>query len=326
MTSSAISEHGLEATCLHVAPSDDPFTARMRFHQSWYRRHVLNLPPGSNPSARGTAYGNMLRPEDGLQGYNFLSAGIHRCAEQRVSQARGMVEPNRLRNNLLSSQPMCFNLFAPLAQDPSLASRLAAALLQLPEPLQVTEVRIEYAPAKEQHLNDNTAFDAWIAYERGPDIRGFVGIETKLTEPFSQAHFGFENRYRRWRDQAGWWWRPGSEEEFSDKRFNQLWRNHLLAFSALHQPEPTYQEGFCAIIYHDGDTACTQAIDAYRAHLEPLGQTTLQTWCLSEVVGCWAGLVQRRARREWLNAFRLRYLGLQASQPAWRIFEDQNQG
>jgi hypothetical protein len=30
--------------CRHVAPHDDAFTARMRFHQSWYRAAVLNLP------------------------------------------------------------------------------------------------------------------------------------------------------------------------------------------------------------------------------------------------------------------------------------------
>ncbi len=263
MTHFGRSDHGLEADCRHTAASDDAFTARMRFHQSWYRRHVLNLPPGLSRTAHGALYGNMLRPEDGLQGYNFLSEAIYRLVEDRLREAQGAIEPVRLRNNLLSSQPMCFNLFAPLALDPAMASRLIAGLLGLDGALRVTAVRVEYAPPKQQHLNDNTAFDAWIEYERG-GIRGFVGIETKLTDPFSQAYYEFSNRYRRWRDQPDWWWRPASERAFSDTRFNQLWRNHLLAFSILHQPEPAYQEGFCAVVYHDGDTACTQVIEAYR--------------------------------------------------------------
>jgi len=316
--------HGLESGCLHVASSDNRFAARMRFHQSWYRRHVLNLPPGPNPAARGTVYGNMLQPEDGMQGYNFLSAATHSFAEERLHEAQGMVEPNRLRNNLLSSQPMCFNLLAPLAQDLDLASRLLTGLPGLPDSLRVTEVKVEYAPPKEQHLNDNTAFDAWIEYERDPDVRGFVGIETKLTEPFSQAEYAFDERYARWRHRPQWWWRPGAEEEFSDKRFNQLWRNHLLAFSVLYQPQKVYQEGFCAVVYHTEDVACTKAIETYRLQLEPWAQSTLLDWPLGDVVERWAALLEGRNQREWLNAFRLRYLDLEASRPAWYLFKEQS--
>src|SRR4051794_12990890 len=110
-------DHGMELDCRHIAPSDDHFTGRMRFHQSWYRRHVLDLPAGPNEAARGQLYGNMLRQDDGSRGFNFLSEPIYRCAEARLAQNRGAVEARRLRNNLLSSQPMCFNLFAPLKFD-----------------------------------------------------------------------------------------------------------------------------------------------------------------------------------------------------------------
>lgn len=70
-----------EDGCLHIAPSDGPFTARMRFHQSWYRHTVLALPPGPNPAARGALYGNILRPEDGRRGRNFLTETIHAVAQ-----------------------------------------------------------------------------------------------------------------------------------------------------------------------------------------------------------------------------------------------------
>jgi len=317
--------HGLEADCLHVAPSDNQFAARMRFHQSWYRRHVLDLPPGPNPAARGAVYGNMLQPEDGMRGCNFLSEEIHGFAEERLSQAQGMVEPNRLRNNLLSSQPMCFNLIAPLALDHTLASRLIAGLSGLPGGLRVTDVKVEYAPPREQHLNDRTAFDAWIEYERDEGVRGFVGVEAKLTEPFSQAEYAFAERYARWRYQENWWWRNRAEETFSDTRFNQLWRDHLLVFSILHQPEQVYQEGFCAVAYHEKDEACTRAIEAYRLQIEPWAQPTLLDWPLGDMVGRWASLLQSRAQREWLQAFRLRYLDLDTSRPAWQIMKEQSQ-
>jgi hypothetical protein len=45
------------------------------------------------------------------------------------------------------------------------------------------------APEGLQHL-DLTAFDAWIEYRCG-ERKGFIGIETKLTESFSQAEYSF---------------------------------------------------------------------------------------------------------------------------------------
>ena len=323
MTESSTPPHDMEPDCRHVAPSDDRFTARMRFHQSWYRSHVLRLPPGPNPAARGTVYGNLLRPDDGILGRNFLNDSIHRYSGERLAEGSGMMEPKRLRNNLLSSQPMCFNLFAPLVIDLSLASRLLRSLPGLPGGIHVTEVRVEYAPPKEQHLNDGTAFDAWIAHEREGGLRGLVGIETKLTEPFSQAHYAFDERYRRWQDQPGWWWRPGTESDFSSTECNQLWRNHLLAFSILHQPEPAYEDGFCAVVYHGKDTACVSAMAAYRSKLEPGAQSTLLDWPLGDVVERWSDQLRTRAEQEWLDGFHSRYLDLESSRAARALFKSQ---
>jgi hypothetical protein len=114
----------------------------MRFHQSWYRKYVLNLPPGQNPAARGELYGNMLRAEDGDRGFNFLSEAIYQRAIERLKQGRGAVEPYRLLNNMLSSQPMCFNLFAPLKETLELATKLIVALPGVPSGIQVSNVEL----------------------------------------------------------------------------------------------------------------------------------------------------------------------------------------
>jgi hypothetical protein len=51
-------------------------------------------------------------------------------------------------------------------------------------------VDIEYAPdPKEEFLDDRTAFDAFVEFDRVDGTRGFVGIETKLTEPFSRKTY-----------------------------------------------------------------------------------------------------------------------------------------
>src|SRR4051794_24412522 len=85
---------------------DNPFTARMRFHQSWYRERILQVP--FDPQ-RG--YGNYLSAEDGKRGKNFLSPQIFTVATQRIDAKVGAVASGRLLQNMLSSQPMCFNLF-----------------------------------------------------------------------------------------------------------------------------------------------------------------------------------------------------------------------
>ena len=313
----------MESDCRHVVNGEHGFAKRMRFHQSWYRRYVLNLPPGPNASSRprNSIDGNILRKEDGRAGHNFLSCEIHSLAEARIRENDGLVEKLRLRRNLLSSQPMCFNLFGPLAQDLSLAKKLLDALPDGPGDVAVvTDVRIEYAPPSQHHLHDRTAFDAWIAYQRKDGGRGFVGVETKLTEPFSAKEYSFDERYSRWSSVPGWWWKPGAERQFSSIRTNQLWRNHLLAFSMLHQAKPMYNEAYCAVVYHPLDTKCERAIAAYRDLLVPAGQPTLLEWRLDELIERWNRTVIDVAGRSWLDAFQQRYLNLELSRSAWSAF------
>jgi len=215
---------------------------------------------------------------------------------------------------------MCFNLWSPLADDLAAASRLVRALPGLPPDLCVTAVLMEHAPARTTHLNDATAFDAFIEYERPHHIRGFIGIETKLTEPFSRKAYEFARRYSRWMEKPSWWWREGSEAHFAETKTNQLWRDHMLTFAMLNQQDPTYTEAYCAVVYHDADSICGQAITAYRNFLRPEFQHTLLTWPLRTIVGAWETLLAADEEVDWLGAFQRRYLNLAASEGAWMAF------
>ena len=100
----------------------------MRLHQSWYRDRALRVPYGTGPD-RGskTFFGNMLTEESANSGLNFLSPGIFELAKQRV-EGPGVVEPFRLLRNMLSSQPMCFNLLGEIALDLESAVELVHTL------------------------------------------------------------------------------------------------------------------------------------------------------------------------------------------------------
>ena len=64
-------------TNIEIGPQyskDNPFAARMRFHQSWYRARVLRVPFGHGPRKNSPSmYGNFLTQVDGEQGFNFFT-------------------------------------------------------------------------------------------------------------------------------------------------------------------------------------------------------------------------------------------------------------
>lgn len=311
--------HGLENDCKHVAPSDGEFKGRLRFHQSWYRHHALGLSPGPNPQAGGELYGSMLTDSDGQRGFNFLTDEIYGFAAQRLSEGEGAIEPDRLRRNLLSSQPMCFNLFGPLHADLHLATRLISTLPGVPRGLKVRDVQVEYDG--EGLLGDRTAFDAFVEYELENGDLGFIAVETKLTEPFSQKEYP-SKRYTDWFARDNGWWLPGSETDFPNPETNQLWRDHLLTFAVLRQSPGKYKEAFCAVVYHDLDEGCPAAIKAYRRKLTEAGQATLLEWPLGKILSSWHPSADTRQQSDWLSALRLRYVDVNASELAWSKYRE----
>jgi len=324
----SIPEDFPERTCRHLTQAEkinSGYIGRMRFHQSWFRYAVLGLQPGPNPHAAGKLYGNMLKTEDGAEGKNFLAAEIYEVAKQRFPPDRQIDDNGRLYNNLLGSQTMAFNLFGPLKRKP-VATELFRKLPGFPENVTVTDVDFEYPLPSENPMNDHTAFDVFVRYERAGGSKGFVGIETKLTEPFSKQPYPFD-RYAHWKEAGGWWWREGADEEFEKASYNQLWRNHLLAFAMLHQKTPNFDEGYIAVVHPLADKECVDAIAEYRRVLLPEGERTMLHWPLETIVGAWEeALRDDDELHKWIELFQLRYLQLEASEEAWRRFRGDNHG
>ena len=285
--------------------SDNDFARRMRRHQSWYRDHVLKVPYGTGPRLRShTPYGNMLTKQSAEAGLNFLTPGIFDLAKRRIAEGKGTVESFRLMRNMLSSQPMCFNLFGELALDHELATGLVRVLWGK-HIARVTGVHIEWAPEPAaEYLDDRTAFDAFIEYETMDEQAGFVGIETKLSEPFS-VHGYDKPEYRRWMTPDGPW-RAAAGGEVAKQEHNQLWRDHLLAWSLLRHPESKYAEGGLSVVYHPEDRRCREVIAGYRALLRDAA--TFSSFDLAQVVAAWKPLAG-----PWLAKFEQRYLALARS-------------
>ena len=285
---------------------DDKFKQRMRLHQSWYRARVHKV--------GYSEYGNRLTKKDADdRKLNFLNSRIFDLAVDRFPS-----KPSRLMGDMLSSQPMCFNLFGELALDHQLATKLVRAWWG-ERVKQVTRVCFEWKPSKEkqaEYLNDGTAFDAFIEYET-VDGEGFIGIETKLTETFSDTFYddderkpGSQSRYRRWMKKPDGSpdgpWKEDAYVAVSEKKHNQIWRGHLLAWSLLQHRGSKYKEGGFAVVYHPDDDRCRHVIEGYRALLRD--EETFSSFDLREVVKAWKSAATGEKRQEWLSKFEQRYL------------------
>ncbi len=157
------------------------FRARAERRQREYRADVLGL--------GYRTHGHWLAPLDAENGANFVVDSAIEAVRSRAHAGKG-VKPDTFFN-MLTSQAMCFNIFAPLAKDVALARSVLAGFV--PGLTAVRRIAFEYTPAREV-FNDQTGktgvdSDLLIEadWESGP---GVLVVETKFVEPdFSTCGF-----------------------------------------------------------------------------------------------------------------------------------------
>jgi hypothetical protein len=263
--------------------------------------------------------GSMLDRESGSRGLNFLTDEIFQVARRRIGTRHGTVDEYRLLHNLLSSQPMCFNLFGPFVADHDLATRVFRHLFS-ETVSRVLDVQIEYAPEPAaEYLDDRTAFDAFIEYEHVDGKRAFVGVETKLIEPFSPQHYDGP-KYRRWVERPDSPWPEETWGQLDAISHNQLWRDHLLAFALCRHPSSPYAHGQLMLVAPRADEASWSAAEAYR-HLVSADDRSFMQFDLEEFVDGIAAAPLRTDEQNWLRDFRRRYVDLTESEAARRNAE-----
>ncbi len=157
------------------------YRARAEARQRSYRAEVLGAPHGR--------YGHLLSAQAADDGANFIMDEAADAARERQRAGKGVAQ--RTFENMLSSQAMCFNLFAPLATRLDLATE---ALRPFIDGLQaITAIHIEHTPAGDV-FHDQTGrggVDCDVLIE-GHTTQGALAlvIETKLVEPeFSACGF-----------------------------------------------------------------------------------------------------------------------------------------
>jgi hypothetical protein len=290
-----------------LVKGEPPRRTRYRLLQSWYRECELSLPPGSNGER---PVGNML-PEVAVEqnpSLNFLGdERIAAYAAERaslVSQAGGTIDADRLFRNLLSSMPMCFNVFGLLRERPDLAAPVLARATGL-DVAQVDSIECEVAPTEggKPLLSDLTALDAAVEYRTSTGATGLLGVEAKYTEPFSSTDHK-SGRYVEVAQAPDSGFAAGAQRAMLDKRVNQLWRDLLLTTAWQQQHDAA--RAHVVLVSLEDDPGAREAVRLLADHLvEPRSRLIHTTW--EQLIEAMSGHGELRERAD---ALRSRYLDL----------------
>lgn len=215
------------------------FTKQCRAKQGAFREE-MDEPMGVGPwRSSKHKHTNMILDGE-VSGKNFVNEFAFNYAKKRVANKKKneTIDEYRLFNNLLSSQPMAFNLFCPFIQMLEKGMvREVSKIFQTVFPeigiKVVTEVGLEFLHTDvENYLNDRTAMDAIVRYIDTDDKPSFIAIETKYTDILGVNTGIGKTRYNEWIKRLGVF-KPETEESLlrGVKPVSQIYRNFLLTES-----------------------------------------------------------------------------------------------
>lgn len=201
----------------------------------------------------------------------FLSEQVYEVVQRALAEndkakgkARKVIRKDRLLGNLLSSQPLAFNLFAELSLDLKRATQVFRQVLD--ERIdRVTSIQFEHSPGRgdERFTGDHSAMDVFVEYTAG-GRRGSIGIEVKYAEHLKDRPASYKRRYTDVAAASGAF-TPAALEKLEEmpKSIEQLWRDHLLCLSMVQAMPDTYDEGVFMFLYPHRNAECAVAVTRY---------------------------------------------------------------
>lgn len=265
--------------------SDSVFQRRARVLQAlWRERH--GFPIGEH---NGRPLGSRLAmpgAEEHL--WNYLSPAIGTLARDEYRsnltvterRHRKLIGYPRLFNDLLSSQPMCFNLFGPLTLDLDAATSVGRALWP-GRVAEITAVRFEYSPGRwdPRYLDNGTAADVLLEHTTPRGGRGVIAIETKYHEDLEGKASTHKARYEEVarRSEA---FLSGAEDALRRQPLQQIWLDHLLAL--VMREVDGLETALHVLVYPRLNDPVASAAAAYSELLAP-GPATFQALTLEDL-------------------------------------------
>lgn len=238
-------------------------------------REKKGLPVKKEPGQDNSeVYGNYTSDPDG----NFMTPAICRLAnEEMANKGERLIREDRMRENLLSSQPLCFNLFGELKFDKAKALQFFN-LLYNDYFASIDEIKFEHNPARNNVglTGDRSAFDVFVEYTSAAGKKGFIGIEVKYSETLLEGaksvqatlnkDFGNgpEKRKDRYEELSHGLFKPADFALLEKLPYFQIWRDHLLAVAMCKAYAHCYAEGFFLFLSPRTNPQCRIAVTQYR--------------------------------------------------------------
>lgn len=287
-----------------LVSSDNPFQRRARLLQALWRIEQ-GLPAGERRP--GVPLGSRIAHTHAVSTRVNLMTPAARDAAVRALDAMhagsgARIDEDRLWANLLSSQPLAFNLFAELRVDLDLASRVFRRLW--PGRVDVVSlVDFEYSPGRGSMLYtaDRTAFDVYVEHTTPDGGRGFLGIEVKYHEALGEPPARHRPRYESLARQMRCF-RTEALPALRRAPLEQIWRDHMLAGS-IRLASSSWTSAVFVMLYPEDNAACASAVQQYRAALAD--ETTFDARTLEQIVDA----ISAETDAPWVDAVRSRYLG-----------------
>jgi hypothetical protein len=229
---------------------DNRFRACARLLQALWRESQ-ELPIGTFTAA-GTdqrRIGSLLGTAAAEAGRNFLSPDIAHLVRQEMAyrELGAFIDQRRLYANLLSSMPLCFNLFAPLRLNLDLAAKVLRSLIPGVDIARVLHVWFEHTPGRcrDDLTGDRSAWDVAIVYQRADGEKGLLAIEQKYSEGGSEACTELSTRYDHLANSSELY-KNASSAVLRTGLCHQLFREHLLTYAAQHRGD--YAEAWFILV------------------------------------------------------------------------------
>lgn len=255
--------------------ADNRYQAYYRYLQAKWR-DAKGIPAKmKDGQSKEDIYGNYTSDPEA----NFMTEGIRSLVTFELSpENKGdrLIEESRLRYNLLSSQPLCFNLFGELKLHLDKALQFFN-LLYDDYFKSIDDIKFEYNPARRDPrlTGDRSAFDVFVEYTSKVGKKGFIGIEVKYAENLREGadsvksilekQFCNESRTRRNRYQelSQGIFNPKFYPELEKLPQFQIWRDHLLAVAMTKAFPEKYDDGLFMFLSPYSNAYCRKGAMKY---------------------------------------------------------------
>lgn len=253
-------------------------------------------------------YGNLLNEDFAKKsGKNFLTKHIFDIVKDEVKNKYKLgkvIKEPRIWNNLLSSQPLAFNLFGELKLNTGIATKVFQDIFPERNIKIINTIEFEYSPGRgdPKYTGDKSAFDVFIEYVSKDNKSGFLGIEVKYAEDLNDKPSTHKSIYESI-SQKSKIFNLAKLEDLKKKPIQQIWRDHLLALS-LFITNQDYAIGDFVYLYPSGNINCLKGIEKYKLTFSKVKEKHFKPLTIEELIK----KLKKYSRENWINEFEYRYL------------------